>query len=103
MTTTHAHLTERQQQIFEAVRPLIAEGIKAVKDEEDIAPSDTLIEKLGADSLELVELIMTTEEWFGKHGVDHSISDEDAENLVTVMDVVDYVDKHLPADVEIQQ
>jgi acyl carrier protein len=48
------------------------------------------VDDLGADSLDLVELIMSMEEEF-----DIEISDEDAENLVTFQDVIDYIKKHL--------
>ena len=48
------------------------------------------MDDLGADSLDLVELIMSMEEEF-----DVDISDEDAEKLVTVKDALEYVNKHL--------
>jgi acyl carrier protein len=47
------------------------------------------VDDLGADSLDLVELIMTMEEEF-----DIDISDEDAEKLVTVKDAFDYINSH---------
>lgn len=47
------------------------------------------VNDLGADSLDLVELIMTMEEEF-----ETEISDEDAEKLVTVKDVIDYINAH---------
>ena len=51
-------------------------------------PEASFVDDLGADSLDLVELIMSMEEEFG---VD--ISDEDAEKIVTVKDAMDYVAK----------
>ena len=57
--------------------------------EEDLVTAEaSFVDDLGADSLDLVELIMSMEEEFG---VD--ISDEDAEKIVTVKDAMDYVAK----------
>jgi acyl carrier protein len=57
--------------------------------EEDKVVSDaSFVDDLGADSLDLVELIMAMEEKF-----DIEIPDEDAEKIVTVQDAVDYVSK----------
>ena len=53
---------------------------------EQITPTASFIEDLGADSLDTVELVMAFEEEFGME-----ISDEDAEKLVTVQAVVDYL------------
>lgn len=49
------------------------------------------MDDLNADSLDLVELIMSLEEEFGKNGKPLEISDEDAERIVTVQDAVDYI------------
>jgi acyl carrier protein len=56
-------------------------------EEESIKPESKFVEDLGADSLDLVELIMAFEDKFGKE-----ISDEEAEKMVTVKDVLDYID-----------
>jgi len=56
---------------------------------EKVVPEASFIDDLGADSLDLVELIMTMEEEF-----EMDISDEDAEKLVTVKDVIDFVNAH---------
>lgn len=53
---------------------------------EDILPEASLIEDLGADSLTIVELIMSMEEIF-----DIEIDDEDAEKLITVQDAIDFI------------
>jgi acyl carrier protein len=50
------------------------------------------VDDLNADSLDLVELVMSLEEEFGTE-----ISDEDAENIRTVQDAVDYIDERLNA------
>jgi acyl carrier protein len=55
-------------------------------EESDLIPSAKLIEDLGADSLDIVELVMRFEEKFSIE-----IPDEDAEKWVTVQDVVDYL------------
>lgn len=56
--------------------------------EEDVVPEASFVDDLGADSLDQVELIMAMEEEF-----DVSIPDEDAENIGTVQDAIDYVQK----------
>ncbi|MBC8177106.1 MAG: acyl carrier protein [Deltaproteobacteria bacterium] len=56
--------------------------------EEDVVPEASFVDDLGADSLDQVELIMAMEEEF-----DVSIPDEDAENIGTVQDAIDYVKK----------
>jgi acyl carrier protein len=57
-------------------------------DANDVAPGKSFVEDLNADSLDLTELIMTFEERFG-----FEISEEDAEKLKTVGDVIDYIEK----------
>jgi len=57
--------------------------------EEDIKTESKFVDDLGADSLDLVELIMAFEDKFGIE-----ISDEDAEKIVTVKDALDYIDSH---------
>ena len=55
-------------------------------DIEDISPEASLVEDLGADSLALVELVMSMEEAF-----DIDIDDDDADKLLTVQDAVNYI------------
>ena len=57
-------------------------------DANDVAPEKSFVEDLNADSLDLTELIMTFEERFG-----FEISEEDAEKLKTVSDVIEYIEK----------
>ena len=59
-------------------------------EESEITTEASFIDDLGADSLDTVELVMAFEEEFGIE-----IPDEDAENIRTVKDVVDYLNKHL--------
>lgn len=54
---------------------------------ESVVPGASFVDDLGADSLDLVELIMAFEETF-----DVEIPDEDAEKIITVQDAVNYVD-----------
>ncbi|MEE8541775.1 MAG: acyl carrier protein [Desulfobacterales bacterium] len=55
---------------------------------EEVVPDAAFVDDLGADSLDLVELIMSMEEEF-----DLEISDEDAEELETVKDAIDYINE----------
>ncbi len=78
--------------VFERVRKIIAEQLGV--DEANIAPKTSFVDDLNADSLDLVELIMSLEEEFGKGGQGFEISDEDAEKIVTVQDAVSYITEH---------
>ena len=72
--------------IFEKVRDALAQQFEV--EPETITPDTNLIDDLGADSLDVVELIMSLEDSFGI-----SISDEDAAQLYTVRRIVDYLEK----------
>jgi acyl carrier protein len=78
--------------VFERVRKIIAEQLGV--DEGGINPKTSFVEDLNADSLDLVELIMSLEEEFGQGGQGFEISDEDAEKIVTVQDAVSYIVDH---------
>lgn len=67
------------------VKKVIAEKIPDI-DIEDVVPEASLIDDLGADSLTIVELIMSMEEIFAIE-----IDDEAAESLVTVQDAIDFI------------
>ncbi|MFH1661842.1 MAG: acyl carrier protein [Candidatus Falkowbacteria bacterium] len=71
---------------LEKMQNIIAEQLSVSKD--DVIPTASFVDDLGADSLDLVELIMALEE-----GFDMEIPDEDAEGLKTVQDALDYVEK----------
>ena len=58
-------------------------------DKDDVTPAKSFVEDLNADSLDLTELIMTFEERFGCE-----ISEEEAEKLKTVGDVIGYIQKN---------
>jgi acyl carrier protein len=70
--------------IEDKVKKIIAEKLSV--DVEEVVPEASFVDDLGADSLDLVELIMSMEEEF-----DIDISDEDAEKLVTFKDVIEYI------------
>ena len=59
-------------------------------DESEVVPGASFVEDLNADSLDLVELIMSLEEEFKLQ-----ISDEDAEKITTVQEAQDYIEEHL--------
>ena len=67
------------------VKKVIAQKIPGV-DIEDIIPEASLIEDLGADSLTIVELVMSMEEIF-----EIEIDEDDAEKLLTVQDAIDFI------------
>lgn len=73
--------------IEDKVRKIIAEKLSV--DLEEVVPEASFVDDLGADSLDLVELIMTMEEEF-----DIDISDEDAEKLESVKDAIDFINAH---------
>ncbi|MBW2092069.1 MAG: acyl carrier protein [Deltaproteobacteria bacterium] len=70
--------------IEEKVKEIIVEQLSV--DAADVVPEATFVDDLGADSLDLVEMIMAMEEEF-----DMSISDEEAEKIKTVQDAIDYI------------
>lgn len=73
--------------VEDKVKKLIAEKLSV--DASEVVAEASFTDDLGADSLDLVELIMTMEEEF-----DIDIGDEDAEKLVTVQDAIDYINAH---------
>ena len=77
-----------QEEIFEKVKEIIV-GQLGVTDTY-VTMEASFIDDLGADSLDIVELIMALEEEF-----DTEIPDSDAEKIVTVGDVVDYIKDHV--------
>ncbi len=71
-------------ELLENVKKMVASQLGKAEDE--ISPESSFIEDLGADSLDLVELIMSMEDEFGIE-----ISDEDAESIVTVQDAINFI------------
>ena len=74
---------------YERVRAMIVEQLGV--DESDVTPNASFVDDLNADSLDLVELIMSLEEEFSGDGNDIEISDEDAEKIQTVQDAIDFL------------
>ncbi len=75
--------------VFERVRAMIVEQLGV--DEAQVTSNASFVDDLNADSLDLVELIMSIEEEFSKDGAAVEISDEDAEKIPTVQDAVDFI------------
>jgi acyl carrier protein len=73
--------------VFDRLKKIIVDQLGV--EEEQVIPDASFVDDLNADSLDLVELVMSLEEEFGTE-----ISDEDAENIRTVQDAADYVDEH---------
>ena len=69
------------------IKKIIAD--KLAINEEEVLPEASFADDLGADSLDLVELIMSIEEEF-----DVEISDDDAEKIATYKDALEYIKKH---------
>jgi len=70
--------------VEEKIKNIIVEQLGVSANE--VVPEASFVDDLGADSLDLVELIMVLEEEFGKE-----IPDEDAEKILTVKDAMDYI------------
>ena len=73
--------------VEEKVKQLIVEQLGV--DEAEVTPTAHFIDDLGADSLDIVELVMTFEEAF-----EIEIPDEDAEKITRVKEAVDYIESH---------
>jgi len=73
--------------VEEKVKQMVAEKLSV--EIEEVVPEASFVDDLGADSLDLVELIMAMEEAF-----DIEVPDEEAEKLQTVQDAIDYAKAH---------
>jgi acyl carrier protein len=80
-----ANTGEQRMSVAEKVKQIIVEQLGV--DENQVDPSASFVDDLGADSLDIVELVMAFEEAF-----DLDIPDEDAEKIKTVKDAVDYIE-----------
>jgi len=75
--------------VFERVKKIVVEQL-GVEDNE-VVSSASFVDDLGADSLDLVELVMSLEEEFSNPSRKIEIPDEDAEKIVTVQNAVEYI------------
>jgi acyl carrier protein len=75
--------------VFERVKKIVVEQLGA--EEKDVVATASFVDDLGADSLDLVEMIMAMEEEFSTPTQKLEIPDEDAEKIATVQDAVDYI------------
>ena len=75
--------------IFERVQKIVVNQLGVGEDE--VVPTANFVDDLGADSLDLVELIMSLEEEFSDSSKKVEIPDEDAEKILTVQDAIDYI------------
>ncbi len=83
-------MSKNNAEILAKVKEMVASHLGKAEDE--ITPDSSFIEDLGADSLDLVELIMSMEDEFGLE-----ISDEDAENIITVQDAINFIQSSVEA------
>ena len=78
--------------VFERIKKIVVDQLGV--DEAEVTPSSSFVDDLGADSLDLVELIMALEEEFSESGKKVEIPDEDAEKIATIQDAIDYIKDH---------
>ena len=76
-----------RDEIFDKVKGVIVDQLGV--EEDDVTEDATFVDDLGADSLDIVELVMALEEEFGV-----SIPDEQAEKIKTVADAVDFISEN---------
>lgn len=75
--------------IFERIKPIVVEQLGV--EESEVVSTASFVEDLGADSLDLVELVMSLEEAFSNPTRKIEIPDEDAEKIITIQDAIDYL------------
>jgi acyl carrier protein len=75
--------------VFERVKRIVVNQLGV--EESDVKPESSFVDDLNADSLDLVELVMSLEEEFSNEAKRIEIPDEDAEKIRNVQDAVDYI------------
>lgn len=90
-TISHFLQTERKdtKKMFEEIRAMLAKQLK-IRDVERITPQSKIKEELGADSIDILQILLTLEE---ERGI--TIPDEELATFKVVQDVVDYLEKQL--------
>jgi acyl carrier protein len=83
-------MSEQNGPLVDRIREMVAEQLGV--DQSDVQPDANILEDLGADSLDVVELVMALEEAF-----DIEVPDEDVEGLRTIGDVQKYIQQRVPA------
>ncbi len=78
--------------VYERMKVIVTDKLDV--DEEAVVPSASFIDDLDADSLDLAELIMAFEEEFSSDENKIEISDEDAGQIMTLQDAIDYLKQH---------
>ena len=80
---------EKVATVFDKIKAIVVEqlGVEA----KDVVPTASFVEDLGADSLDLVELIMSLEETFSTPERKVEIPDEAAEKIITIQDAIDFI------------
>ena len=78
--------------VFERIKKIAIEQLGV--EEGEVVPSASFVDDLGADSLDLVELIMALEEEFSSPSQKVEIPDEDADKIASVQDAIDYLRDH---------
>jgi acyl carrier protein len=79
--------------IYDRVKRIVVNQLGV--EESEVKPESSFVDDLSADSLDLVELVMSLEEEFSNGGKQIEIPDEDAEKIKTLQDAVDYIEKRL--------
>ena len=79
-----------KEEIFDKLKELVVDQLGVEEDE--VTMEATMQDDLGADSLDLVDLVMSVEEEFGV-----KVADEDLENIKTVGDIVNYIEERAKA------
>jgi len=77
-----------RDELFEKIKTVVVDQLGV--EEDDVTEDAAFVDDLGADSLDIVELVMALEEEFGV-----SIPDEQAEKIKTVGDAVDFITEHV--------
>ena len=78
--------------IYERMKVIVSDKLDV--DEDAVVPSASFVDDLDADSLDLAELIMAFEEEFSDDENKIEISDEDAGQIITLQDAIDYLKRH---------